>query len=290
MLAETQNEMYFERMKSSLGDKASMIPYLNAGQILDVGAGGGEFAALLAENPAFNVIALDGSREAINHCVALGVTAVEGYTHQISELLPPAVFDTIVCSSIIHEIYSYGRGVAGTAHTLGSVQYSFDQFNHVLKPGGHIVIRDGIIPDNWDTIAEVTMLTQEGMAAYRQYMNMIPFQGTAEPQIRKVFLQVKPGTDNILVGTMESVMEFLYTYTWGVETFPRETQELYGVFTLNEYVQFLETNDFTVLHAEEYLQPGYPEHLKNKAEIRVNGKLVEFPNSNCLIAVEKKEK
>lgn len=284
MLAETQDEVYFNRMKSSIGDKAHMVPYLKPGKVLDIGSGGGEFAALL-NDAGYEVTGLDGSREAVNHSTNLGVQTIEGYTHQIDELIPPLVFDSITCSSIIHEIYSYGRGIEGTACTIESVEYSLNQFRHVLKDDGVLVIRDGIMPADWDMPVEVVMKDPEGIRLAEKYLDMIPFRGTG---IRKVDLQLKAGTDNILVGDMESAMEFLYTYTWGEVNYPREAQELYGLFTLTEYVQFLETHGFEVTHAEEYIQTGYPANLMEKAYIQAGNKRLPYPNSNCLIVAKKK--
>jgi len=282
MLAHTQNDVYFERMKSSIGDKAEMIQYIKPNRVLDVGAGGGEFAAML-EKEGFDVVALDGSREAINRCSARGLRTVEGFTHQISELVPADYFDTITCSSILHEVYSYGNGTSGSAHTLDSLRTTFAEFKHALKADGRLVIRDGIMPTEWDGYVELEFDDPYGMHIAQLYLDMIPFRGT---NMREVNLWKKHNAKNVAIGNMESAMEFLYTYTWGVQNFERETQELFGVFTLEGYKQFLTENGFRVLHAEEYLQEGYPEHLKDKVRLTRNGEPVEYPNSNCLIVAE----
>lgn len=286
MLAETQNEVYFNRMKSSIGDKSKMIEHILHGPVLDVGSGGGEFAALLMEL-GFKVVALDGSHEAVMHSNALGVPTVEGFTHQVASLLPPEYFSTITCSSILHEVFSYGYGISGSQHTLASVVHSLDAFKEVLAEGGRLIIRDGVMPDNWNQMTEVLLKDPDGKRLADKYLSMIPFRGTNHDMMRKVYLETKEGTENVLTGNMESVMEFLYTYTWGEENYGRETQELYGLFTLTEYVEFLEANGFHVTHAEEYLQEGYPLNLENKVDIMRNGTMIPFPSSNCLIVAEK---
>lgn len=287
MLAETQDEIYFNRMKSSIGDKSRMVEHIPHGRVLDVGSGGGEFAAMLMKD-GYTVVALDGSREAVTHSNALGVTTVEGFTHQAAALLPPEYFNTITCSSILHEVYSYGDGSLGSNHTLTSVVHSLNQFKQVLAEGGRVVIRDGVMPADWNQMTEVLVKDVEGMRLAEKYLNMIPFRSSNHNTMRKVNLEVKEGTTDVLVGNMESVMEFLYTYTWGEENYGRETQELYGIFTLTDYVAFFEANGFHVTHAEEYLQEGYPLNLEQKVELSRNGRSIPFPSSNCLIVAEKR--
>jgi SAM-dependent methyltransferase len=285
MFAETQTETYFARMKSSVGDKAHMVDFVLPGRTLDVGAGGGEFAAILNEN-GHDVHALDGSAEAVKRCRQLGIPTVEAYTHETSKFFPADMFNTITCSSILHEVYSYGSDEPGSALTLDSVRRTLAEFAKVLTVGGHLIIRDGVMPANWDQMVEIHMKDADGMRLTQKYLDMIPFRGT-NGQMRTVNLTVKEGTTDVLVGNMESVMEFLYTYTWGEDVFPRETQELYGVFTLTDYTEFLEENGFRVVEASEYIQPGYPANLEQKVALYADGKPVAFPNSNCLIVAER---
>jgi SAM-dependent methyltransferase len=284
MLAETQDEVYFTRMKSSLGDKTRMVEHLIPGSVLDVGSGGGEFAAAVRD-AGWDVATLDGSAEACAHAHELGVETVQAFSHDAADIFPEHSFTNITCSSIIHEIYSYGNDEPNSAYTLSSVHKSVDAFRRILTIGGRLIIRDGIMPDDWADEVEVTLTAPDGPAALYKYLDMVPFRGES---MRAVNLTLKPGTTNTFVGTMESAMEFLYTYTWGVQNYPRETQELYGVFTLADYTQFLETEGFEVIFAEQYLQPGYPANLEGKAVLTKNGAPAELPSSNCLIVAERK--
>ena len=54
------------------------------------------------------------------------------------------------------------------------------------------------------------------------------------------------------------------TYNWGVENYPREAQELYGVFTLGEYEAFIASFGFTVEKSESWIQEGYLKNLPEK--------------------------
>lgn len=288
MLADTQNDLYFERMAASLKDKVKILPFVGAGKVLDVGAGGGEFTLALMElgNEAY---ALDGSEEAVRHLEEKGVPSYQNFSHEIAEVFPANTFDSIVCSSIIHEIFSYGDASENSAFTLGSVENSLSQFHQVLKDGGKLIIRDGVAPANRDEKIKLLFKDPDGIRMANKYLEMIPFKAEMLPVPRHKVGFTVDEVEQSLTGDAGSIMEFLYTYTWGEKSFERETQEFYGVFTLTEYNEFLEAHGFNVLHAEEYLQEGYPAHLKEKVVLyREDGSEASFPMSNCLIVAEKK--
>lgn len=290
MLTLTQNDLYFERMAKSLKDKVKILPFLHGKTVLDVGAGGGELTLALTEM-GYEAIALDGSEEAIHHIQekSEAVPCFCKFSHEIAETFPAESFDSIVCSSILHEIFSYGDNHENTAFTLGSVENSLNQFHQVMKKDGVLVIRDGVAPANQKEQITVKFKDPDGVRLALKYLDMIPFKSDFSPTPRhKVALMVDEAAQS-LTGEARSVMEFLYTYTWGEASYPRETQELYGVFTLSEYADFLETHGFEVIHAEEYLQEGYPLHLKEKVSLhKEDGSEAPFPMSNCIIVAQKK--
>lgn len=288
MLADTQNDLYFERMANSLKDKVKILPFVGAGKVLDVGAGGGEFTLALMElgNDAY---ALDGSEEAVHHLEEKGVPSYQKFSHEIAETFDTKTFDSIVCSSIIHEIFSYGDDSENSAFTLGSVENSLSQFHQVLKDDGKLIIRDGIAPANRGETIKVLFKDPDGVRMANKYLAMIPFKTDVSPAPRHKVGFTVDEVEQSLTGDAGSIMEFLYTFTWGEASYERETQELYGVFTLTEYTEFLEAHGYNVLHAEEYLQEGYPLHLKEKVALyKEDGSEAPFPMSNCLIVAEKK--
>lgn len=289
MLAETQTDLYFERMAASLKDKAKMLPYIKTGRVLDAGAGGGELTEALI-NLGNNTVALDGSPEAVTRLRSKGIPAVTRFTHQTAEAFNPNQFDTITCSSILHEVFSYGDNSENSALTVDSLKNSLHQFRTVLKDEGHLVIRDGVAPSDTGRQVVVTFLDPDGIRLARKYLELIPFGANSTiSEERKVDFVVDE-FNNRITGTMGSIMEFLYTYTWGEKSFARETQELYGVFNLKDYTQFLEGQGFEVSHAEEYLQEGYANHLAEKVVLTYadTKEIAPFPMSNCIILAVKK--
>lgn len=287
MLTKSHDAVYFARMAASLGDKERLLEFISQGKILDVGAGGGELAEELRLQ-GNEVYALDGSSEAIKRIEENfpKVHSVTGYTHELDSLFEPASFDTIICSSILHEVYSYGDPINGIC-SIRSVMDSLESFFKLLKPGGVLLIRDGIMPSNWDETVTVNLKTEDAANFLKMYKVMAPFYSDST-DFRRVSLNEVSDGPNSYTGSYASAMEFLYTLTWGWKSSERETQELYGVFTESGYRLALSVVGFDVEHSTQYLQPGYPRHLEGIADIFDSfGNKKNLPSSNAIFVARR---
>ncbi|WP_240486277.1 methyltransferase domain-containing protein [Bacillus haynesii] len=189
--------------------------------------------------------------------------------------------DTIVFSSILHELFSY-------------IPYEGKQFNHlviaqalkssfdILKRGGRIIIRDGIMTENKEETRRIRFKDPDGMDFLKRYVH--DFKG------RKV--QILEAEKDTAVLFVNDAMEFLYTYTWGEEAYPHEVQEQFGYFTPSEFRRCIEKElgeRANILVFEHYVQEGYEEHLSPKIELADRlGRRVPLPDSTCFIVIEKK--
>lgn len=287
-------ERYFERMARSMGDKAKLLNFLpvvekgkKAPRILDVGAGGGEFSLALYKL-GYDVVALDASEDAINHIknISPEIETVFSLANHGSDTLAPESFDAIICSSILHEVFSYGDDVHSIGHVTNLVR-AISDLRGLLKPNGLLIVRDGVLPTNWKDTATITMQDDAGVAAVLKYLEMCPFSnGTAYNEVGKT-VQLNYDGHKTFTGNVQSVLEVAYTYTWGVESYPRETQELYAVKTLNGYKEFFIENGFMVTHTESYLQSGYPENLAGKIILTVGDQENEWFDSNAIWVCKK---
>lgn len=295
-MRETHNleTRYFERMAKSLGDKLKIVEQLPAvtddysPRVLDVGAGGGEFSNVLV-NLGYTVVALDASDDAImrmrknfpqlttalmlaNEAVSLGFES----------------FDAVVCSSILHEVYSYGDSAHGKGD-LESLDAALETFMKILKPGGVLVIRDGVKPKNWGEPARVKTVDGSGVKPVLQYLAMCPFSNgwIDGPTGTLISLETKNLKDGWFEGNIQSAYEFYMTYNWGVDSYERETQELYGVLTLDAYVAKLEAIGFVVEIAESWVQPGYAEFLPKKIRLETAAGANVWPDTNALWVARK---
>jgi len=268
--------------------KNSIIDYVVGDTVVDVGSGGGVLLDLLEEKyPEKKVIGTDISENVIavlnkkrhtedhhwtveRHNFADGPFRVNGETGKV---------DTVIFSSIIHEIFSYTETPEGRFQ-IDVVKKALRNAYDSLAPGGRIVIRDGV---KTYTAAEqgiitVTFKEPSGLEFFRNYMR--DFEGLPDIADRKITvdeesLRVSACTDFI--------REFLYTYTWGQESYSHEVQEQFGYFTIEEYRTFLESLGAKVIRAEAFLEPGYPEHLRPLVTLSPD----VFPDSNCIVVAEK---
>lgn len=285
MLTTTQDDTYFERMASSLGDKARLIPLTEGTRVLDVGAGGGGFAELERLRGA-DVTAVDGSMVALGRILSNfpKVPVRRAYAHQLHHEFAAESIDTVVCSSLMHEVYSYGTGLSD-AYTLDAVDDVLDSIGEVVKTGGVLLIRDGVMPSEWDRPVRITPLpgaAGDVLGFWLWYAQQAPFFN-ASGQKRTVHLSLA-ADGRTLEGNLASAMEFLYTYTWGWAASERETKELYGVLTVGEWVDLLAVHGFTVNYSTEYTQPGYIDYLSTRVTLTdTNGEPVLWPSTNMIV-------
>lgn len=292
------SSLYFERMASSIGDKRRIIDHLppvsefndEPIRVMDVGAGGGEFSALLAEL-GYTVTALDASDGAVKKIRRdfPQVSTYPGLANWADRNGP--LFDVVIASSVLHEVFSYGDDITGVGAGLPAIQRAFNAFRGALKPGGLLIIRDGVLPANHDQPATLIPTPeyrdQVGDFAER-YLRHCPFSNGKALKGNGHLLHLHPAGAGRWAGDLRSAMEFAYTYTWGESSFHREVQELYGVATLNEYASMLERSGFSILDKYSYLQPGYPLHLNPHMQLFVNKAPAEWPDSNAIWVARKK--
>ena len=273
-------------MNAARSDKERMLDFVRPGKVVEIGPGGGIVLDLLEDRfPDSEIVGVDLSREVVT---ALEQRAqrtgrrwkiVYGAAEELATHVAPPV-DTVVFCSILHEVYSYTEPKFSLASVQTVVQAAFA----TLRPGGRIVIRDGVMPP--PGTRRIRMLAPD----VRPTLDLFVAQFEGRP-IRYTELQ----PDRVEMTTADA-MEFLYTYTWGPASFPYEVRELYGILPYDEYVAQLvawcggESAARVVDNPlRSYLQPGYRDNLAAKVELTDQHDVpVELPASNCLIVIERR--
>ena len=133
-------------MDASLVQKLEdLLPWVRPGRIVDKGCGTGKLLVELSRRfPGASLVGVDLSRELLrrsdeNTYAGGDVQLVLG--DAADQQLPDGSADSVIFSSIMHEIYSYsGYDKARIDRALASAARE-------LKPGGRLLIRDGISPD-----------------------------------------------------------------------------------------------------------------------------------------------
>ena len=277
---------YLATMNAARSDKERMLDYVKPGKVVEIGPGGGVVLDLLEQRfPDSEIVGVDLSREVVTALEQRAKTnskrwkIVLGAAEELAQHVPPPV-DTVVFCSILHEVYSYTE----PKFSLDSVRKVIEAAFATLRPGGRIVIRDGVMPP--PGTRRIRMVAPDVRPTLDLYVAQ--FEGRAIK-----YRELEP--DRVEM-TSADAMEFLYTYTWGPASFPYEVRELYGILPYDEYVARLvewcggEAAARVVDNPlRSYLQPGYRDNLANKIELTdEHDQPVELPASNCLIVIERR--
>lgn len=263
-------DLYYQRMSSSLGDKERLIEHVAGSRVLDVGCGAGELGAFL-NTQGYEAYGIDMAHESVTRSRALGVDARLGYAHETHERFGEGFFDTIVCSSVLHEVFSYGNSPELKGR-IKSLEDTLASFHKALAPGGRLLVRDGVSPGE----APARMFVDKPMEVVH-FMKDSPFtKGRLDRNI-DISHDFYYGS-NAFKGSASSLMEFAFTYTWGEPSYAREVNEFYGIFTLSDYTNFFNAHGFSVYDAYSYIQPGYQEHLEGKVRFLD----MDFPHTNAI--------
>jgi len=285
-----QNEqIYLSDMNSAQNHKKVIAEYAVGSRMLDIGAGGGVMLDVLSEyHPNAKVIGLDISTNVIEELEKRKMRENKPwFVKQADALLLKDSYeknsiDTIVFSSILHEMYSYisYRGKKFNPEVVtDSLKSAFD----VLKPGGRIIIRDGIMTEPKDQLRIIEFYQSKEIEFFRRYVKDFKGRKISYEQINDRTIQLP----------INDLMEFLYTYTWGEEAYPHEVQEQFGYFTPSEYkkaIQDIFGEKGRLLIFQHYLQDGYEEHILPYVKVMdENRNIARLPDSTCFIVIEKLE-
>lgn len=272
---------YLETMNDTeASTKNSIIDYTVGDRVVDVGSGGGVLLDLLESHfPQKEIIGTDISENVIE--VLQSKKKSEGHKwtvlrHNFVDGVFPEPVDTILFSSILHEVFSYTETEAGRFQ-IESVKKALKNAYDSLKPGGRIIIRDGIRTGG-DDVLSVTFKDPEGLSFFRNFVQ--DFKGLSDIEDKKIQVDEKTQT---VSGVTDYMREFLYTYTWGRQSYAHEVQEQFGYFTIDEFRAFFESLGAKLIRCKAFLEPGYPLHLSPKVDLNPD----RYPDSNCIVVAEK---
>lgn len=259
MLGTLHNDTYFARMAASLGDKARLIEWLVPGTTIDVGAGDGGLVRAIGERAGYVAYGVDASEAA----VARSDGSVRfGSSPGLRTAFPEVEqVENVVMSAVLHEIHSYAQ-----PHGLAVSEEAVAEAAAWLSPGGRLLIRDGVGPDDPETELRVRFVDPSHGAAFHAAWHEISQQ--LGPERASARTRIEP-EDGCLYGTARDITAFLVVFVWGEGSLAREAQEDYtcaGALGVRAD-QLTAWTGLQVIHTESYTQPGYIEHWEKLCSV-----------------------
>lgn len=280
-------ENYLKTMNSSIDYKTILLDYITGKHIVDIGPGGGALMDIIVDRlPDAFVIGVDFSQNVIDtlqkkkQLEGRRWDVRYGNAMALEQTFTHGEVDTVIYCSIWHELYSYieTEGRKFNTDTLKSVlQSTFD----ILPIGGRILIRDGIMTEPKDQMRRIRFIAEDGLRFLERYAadfkgRTIEYELVARNEVRM---------------PVNDAMEFLYTYTWGEDSYVHEVNEQFGYFTPSEFAAFVQDtlgSNVKIIELQHFLQDGYTTALSPKVAFTDDdGNPVSLPDSTCIVVLEK---
>lgn len=280
-------DTYLSQMNNAADYKAVILDHVTGQKVLDIGPGGGVLLDLLEERmPEVTPIGIDISSNVVEALrqrkqrEGRHWEVLQGDALNLKDFVEAGTVDTVIFSSILHELYSYVP-LNGNKFNHDTVSAALRSAFAVLSAGGVIIIRDGIMTEPASLLRRVRFLEEDGLVWLERYAK--DFAG------RQIQFQ-RLGEQEVLM-PVNDAMEFLYTYTWGEEAYIHEVQEQFGYFTPTEFASFIEQilgEQAKIEVFRHYLQEGYTEALRDRVRFMdESGQEVALPDSTCFIVIRK---
>lgn len=278
-------QTYLKRMTESMKySTKGLIPLLakNSKNILDVGCGSGVMLkALEIENPNAIITGLDLNIDAINE-LRKNNSNWKLYHMDFMDL-KEVKFDTIIFSSILHEISSYHSNL-DKRFTEKPILEAFIKSNSLLSDGGSIIVRDGLLLPEKESYNKVLVSFTNVEDGEWLYKFKKDFRGFDNTDINTEIIKLDNNMYLIAEGFLK---EFLCKYTWGKESYPREVNERFGILTKDMWISLLKEAGFmveTIIESKE----EYEKYLSPKIKITdTSGNYYEYPNMSITLKVQK---
>lgn len=153
-------EAYILGMTKSKGDKARMLEYVRPGAILELGCGSGAVLELLRDfTPDSKLVGADLSAKLLGVAARSLGDGATLYRRDIFEHLYPdpaslgeGAFDTLILCSTLHELATFALehpesfAEPGLSPMTVAARRVFALSRAILKPGGVLIVRDGVQP------------------------------------------------------------------------------------------------------------------------------------------------
>ncbi|WP_413451462.1 methyltransferase domain-containing protein [Georgenia phoenicis] len=248
--ATHDDDVYLARMASAADDKARLLELADtSGLVVDVGCADGGLLRAARTAGICDAVGIEPVASLVARCHEADLDVRQGFASQVHEIVGEGAASAVVASSVLHEVFSYGNEVPAVGR-LESVDEALASFERALRPGGTLVVRDGVMPDGHDVPEVVTVADDADVERFLAHSPFIDPRGDRVVRLERI-------GERTWVGDRSSVMELALTLNWGPVSFEREVAEWYGVHTLAAYPWVAARHGFELVSARAYTQEGY---------------------------------
>ncbi len=284
---------YWKGMDNNVEFKFSDIkPFVREGKIVDAGCGSGSLITFIAkEFQESDIIGIEATRKFYEFCRLQEYSNpfVFFYRRNIMDQnFKDNTINTFIYSSVLHEIYSY----IGKNALIKVLKHTYNQ----LVPGGRIIIRDVVGPDNPDKIVYMSLNEKDGKSnglirELSSYAKFLKFTKDFIPRKIK-FKEERIDSRRFICLRLQDAYEYIskmsYTDNW-----QSEMHEEFGFWSFDQWKSILEKIGFKIVSGSRKFRSDYI--IKNMYEGRVGlyikekNKLIleDYPPTNMIIAGEK---
>ena len=299
-------DAYVYEMNAALDQKFEDIkPFLNQGGVIfDDGCGDGSLLRRVAHYLADNwhevrAVGVDGSREMIrramnrepvvtNDGLLVSTYFVRGHIQGYSLNMPEYKANTVIASSVLHEVWSYGAQEESVQLYL---QDKFDQ----LKPGGRLIIRDVVGPEEPDNLVRMRCNTENGNDR-QQNPALLSTHGLFELFL-KTFkrdgyaVKARPSHpcgkwDLRLQDAAEFILKLPYTDQWFAEM-----REEFCFWSFSRWCRELADAGFKIVGGSKYYTNEWriTNHFEDRVQLfDLSGDPLPYPPTNMVLVGEKR--
>lgn len=252
---------YLDRMsKSCQKSSKCLIPTLVKGKALDVGCGSGILLEQLT-----NADGIDLNENSVKVCKEKNLNVKCKALQDVTN-----TYDTIIFSSVLHEISSYDTNAR---YTKLPIIEALNAAKNILNDNGQIIIRDGVCADMNQITLEVK--SESIINDILQYFKDAPMY---------IVEYIKINGKKITVNS-SFIKEFMFTYTWGKDSYFREVQEKFGILRKNEWIKIVKDAGFKIKYVQTFREE-YVEYLSKY--FVVTNELVELLSESTILIVAEK--
>ncbi len=267
-------------------------PFVVQGKIVDAGCGTGALVFKLSEKfTESDVIGIEATRKFYEFCKLQNYPNPFVYFYRrniLDQNFKENTINTFIYSSVLHEIYSY----TGKKAFYKLLKNTFKQ----LTPGGNIIIRDVIGPENGKEKILLELNEKDGksegkiqeLSTYTKFFRFVKDFKPRRIKFKKINFGGKKLIEISLRDSYEYISKMSYTDNW-----MSEMHEEFGFWSFSDWVKELKKIGFEVLKGSQTFSNPYiiDNYYKRRATIykKEGSKLVErqYPPTNVILAAEK---